>query len=164
MTFPTPTGAAPTGAGSFVSLNDQSESYYQAIFTQHWGAAAGKAYAAYNAANPSNTPYTNAKLFEASVFAQGLAKAIAQAGGVVAQVPGAAAKGAANAVSTLTSPLSGIAAIGDFFQRLTQASTWIRAAEVLLGLGLIIVGLAELAKGTSVGRAAAKAGKAAALL
>lgn len=61
-------------------------------------------------------------------------------------------------------PLSGLAAIGDFFSRLTQASTWIRVAEVLLGAGLIIVGLAKLASGTPVGKAAVKAGKAAAIL
>ena len=62
------------------------------------------------------------------------------------------------------SPLSGLAAIGDFFGRLTEASLWIRVAEVILGLGLITVGLAHLAAGTPIGRAAAKAGKAAALL
>ena len=61
-------------------------------------------------------------------------------------------------------PLSGLAAIGDFFQRLTQASTWIRVAEVVLGFGLIVVGLAHLASGTAVGKAAVRVGKAAALL
>lgn len=59
---------------------------------------------------------------------------------------------------------SGLAAIGDFFSRLTQASTWIRVAEVLLGLALITVGLAHIASGTAAGRAALKAGKAAAIL
>ena len=64
----------------------------------------------------------------------------------------------------LTNPLTGLAAIGDFFQRLTQASTWVRVGEVLLGLALITVGLAHLASGTAAGRAALKAGKAAAIL
>jgi hypothetical protein len=59
---------------------------------------------------------------------------------------------------------SGLAAIGDFFSRLTKANTWIRVAEVVLGAGLIIVGLAHLASGTAVGKAATKAGKAVALL
>ena len=59
---------------------------------------------------------------------------------------------------------SGLAAIGDFFSKLGQASTWIRVAEVLLGLGLLIVGVARLASGTPIGNAAASAGKAAAIL
>lgn len=63
-----------------------------------------------------------------------------------------------------TGVLTGLAAIGDFFSRLTQANTWIRVAEVVLGLGLIVVGLAHLASGTAAGRAALKAGKAAAIL
>ena len=73
--------------------------------------------------------------------------------------------GAANEVSHQTGiPVTGLNAIGDFFRRLTEGSTWIRVAEAILGLGLVIVGLAKLASGTSVGRAAVRAGKAAAIL
>jgi hypothetical protein len=60
-------------------------------------------------------------------------------------------------------PLSGIAAVGDFFGRLSQANTWIRVAEVLLGAALLIIGLAKLASGTQVGHAAAGLAKKAAL-
>lgn len=67
----------------------------------------------------------------------------------------------ANKTPKLPDPL---AAIGDFFGRLAEGSTWIRVAEVLLGLGLIVVGLSHLAAGTPIGRAATTAGKAAALL
>jgi len=41
-------------------------------------------------------------------------------------------------------PLTGITAIGDFFSRLTQASTWERIGEVVLGLILIAVGVAHI--------------------
>ncbi|HLK00466.1 MAG TPA: hypothetical protein VKU39_11235 [Streptosporangiaceae bacterium] len=42
---------------------------------------------------------------------------------------------------------------------------WVlRIAEIVLGTGLIIVAVAKLASGTSAGRAAMKAGKAAAIL
>lgn len=40
--------------------------------------------------------------------------------------------------------LQGLAAIGDFFQRLTQANTWIRAGEILLGLVFFAAGLARI--------------------
>lgn len=42
------------------------------------------------------------------------------------------------------SPLSGLAAIGDFFGRLSQGATWIRVAEGLLGIVLIAIGLARI--------------------
>jgi hypothetical protein len=79
-------------------------------------------------------------------------------GGLLNQSPGGAFSG------PLKNPLTGLAAIGDFFQRLGQPATWIRVGEVLLGLALIVVGLAKLAEGTPVGNAALKAGKVAALL
>jgi hypothetical protein len=41
-------------------------------------------------------------------------------------------------------PLGGLAAVGDFFQRLTQAHTWERVGEVVLGLLLIAVGVAHM--------------------
>ena len=44
----------------------------------------------------------------------------------------------------LPNPLSGIAAVGDFFQRLTQANTWIRIGEVIIGVLLVAVGVAKL--------------------
>lgn len=44
----------------------------------------------------------------------------------------------------ITSPLTGIAAIGDFFQRLTQASTWLRILEIGIGIMLTAVGIASM--------------------
>src|SRR6266581_8264768 len=41
-------------------------------------------------------------------------------------------------------PLSGIAAVGDLFSRLSQANTWIRVGEALLGLVLLGIGLARI--------------------
>jgi hypothetical protein len=75
------------------------------------------------------------------------------------------ATGAANEVQNQTGiSAGGLAAIGDFFSKLGQANTWLRVAEVLLGAGIIIVALAKLASDTPAGRAAVKAGKAAAIL
>ena len=52
-------------------------------------------------------------------------------------------------------PLHGIEAIGNFFNKLGQAATWKRIAEVLLGAALVIIGIAKLAGGTPAGKAAA---------
>jgi hypothetical protein len=59
--------------------------------------------------------------------------------------------------------LSGLASIGDFFGRLTQGSTWIRVLEMVLGVGLVLVGLAHAAGGTPAGRAAKRIAAKAAL-
>lgn len=48
----------------------------------------------------------------------------------------------------LPNPLSGINAVGDFFQRLTQPATWTRVGEVLLGGILVYVGVRALAHGS----------------
>jgi hypothetical protein len=50
-------------------------------------------------------------------------------------------------------PLKGVAAVGDFFSRLTESSTWIRIGEFIGGGILVIVGLNALARGTPVGNA-----------
>jgi hypothetical protein len=56
---------------------------------------------------------------------------------------------AANAQSTETegqvpNPLTGVDAIGAFFNSLGEASTWIRVAKVLVGGVLLLVGLAHM--------------------
>lgn len=61
-------------------------------------------------------------------------------------------------------PLSGLQAIGKFFADLSQANTWIRLAEGLLGLALIAVGLAKITNAdTTLKKAAKTAVKVAAL-
>jgi hypothetical protein len=47
-------------------------------------------------------------------------------------------------------PLQGIAAIGDFFQRLTQPQTWVRVGEVALGGILVYAGVRALSHGSAV--------------
>lgn len=56
--------------------------------------------------------------------------------------------------------LTGINAIGDFFQRLGQANTWIRVGEVVLGVALLSVGFAKITGTTPIVETALKtAGK-----
>lgn len=49
--------------------------------------------------------------------------------------------------------LAGLPAIGDFFNRLTQAHTWLRVGEVVAGLILLYVGLNAAFRGTGAERA-----------
>lgn len=55
-------------------------------------------------------------------------------------------------------PLSGINAIGDFFNRLTQAQTWIRVGEVVAGGLLLYLGLKAVVTpaGANVGKQTVK--------
>jgi len=68
----------------------------------------------------------------------------AQANAGKATLAANAKKGIVNRIPIVGPTLSGLSVIGDFFQRITQANTWIRAGEVLLGLILIGVGLAHM--------------------
>lgn len=51
--------------------------------------------------------------------------------------------------------LAGLSQIGAFFSTLTQAATWERIAEVLLGIVLISVGLAHMTKAVPIATAIA---------
>jgi hypothetical protein len=57
---------------------------------------------------------------------------------------GAAAVNKQTSPTSPGNPLSGLAAIGDFFGRLGQANTWIRIGEVALGLLLVAIGVAKM--------------------
>lgn len=53
--------------------------------------------------------------------------------------------------------LAGLAAIGTFFSSLGETNTWIRVAEVLIGLVLVGVGIAKLTHAVPVATTIAKA-------
>lgn len=74
----------------------------------------------------------------AAELAQGAANATS------ASAQGTAA-GAADIASTVSNPLNYLSGIAGFFGDLTQASTWIRVAKVIVGGVLLIVGAARLA-------------------
>jgi len=155
VTFPTPTGAPPV---SFTTISGQPEAYYQALFAAHWGAAAGTAYASWNAKNPANDAFTNAQTFILMVTEQGLAKAIQAVGTFVAQVPGAVADAASNttAVKGAGAVESALTAVPDFLSRLTSANLWERVGEVIIGLILIAVGVAHITHAVPIATKIAK--------
>lgn len=85
----------------------------------------------------------------------------AQPGGANASNPAAAglagAKAAAKAAGEAAAgAIPGVAQIGDFFGSLGQANTWVRVAQVALGLILIAVGLARITSAVPVATQIAK--------
>lgn len=75
-------------------------------------------------------------------------------GAAIIDIIGAGVTEGIGVSSGLANPLTGLSAIGDFFQRLTQANTWVRVAEVVLGFLLLVTGLAKLSGASSlVGKA-----------
>jgi len=71
------------------------------------------------------------------------------AGGIAGTSPGVLG----GIVQGIKSPLTGLNAVGDFFQRLSQAATWLRILEVVLGVSLIAIGIAKMS-GISPGKVA----------
>jgi hypothetical protein len=49
-----------------------------------------------------------------------------------------------NPTTAAAGQLPGLAQIGDFFHRLTEAATWIRLAKVVIGGALVLIGVAHM--------------------
>jgi hypothetical protein len=143
---------AATAGGQAYTLQ-QYAAQFDAKFP---GRGAGNAFLAYAAANPSLTPKQASSAFAVMIAVEGLDKAITAALGGSAGLLGAATK--VQGLNPFQGWLTG------FLSTLTSAHTWERVAQAVIGLGLIIVGLAKLASGTAAGKAAVKAGKAVKIL
>lgn len=80
------------------------------------------------------------------------------ANGTAGSTTGSASTGAGHPRKPFQ-PLSGLAAIGNFFNVLGEASTWLRLAKIGIGGTLIIMGINKLSGGkiTKVGEVAGKA-------
>ena len=109
----------------------------------------------FHAQHPDLSVKQALQAFLATELGKGLAAGLGGTTTLLTQIPQAAATGAEKAVHKLTSnPLSTLFSLtgGPFSQNF-----WIRAAEVVLGLGLIIVGLAHMAPGGAIASIARKA-------
>lgn len=81
-----------------------------------------------------------------------------------AQFPNGATPGGSLAGNAAKTAINSATGTQGFLHGLTQRSFVVRAAEVVIGVALLIVGVAKLAGDTPVGKIATKAGKAVALL
>lgn len=135
-----PTGGG-TGSGYTISQIEE-------IIAAKFGSAAGAGYVAYAEAHPNLTPQQAGNQYVDIVLAQelgtGIGKAVGIAGGVVTGVPAAAAKGAEKL------------SWQSIYSELTSRQLWIRVAEGVLGVLLIAIAVAEIGKGTPVGKLAKK--------
>jgi len=143
---------------------------YQAV---HAGNATDQALFAAAAANNKNNPNPNtisveniswynvqgpyATEAQANAAIPAIQKANAAPGEVsqIAQGSGPLAA-AASAAGTIGDPLDYLADVGDFFHRLTEAATWERAGEILVGVIILYIGIKSLSEGTAAGNAAKK--------
>lgn len=118
-----------------------------------------QAYANPNTVNPASQAAISQWDSDASLPAGGGVLGVVETVNITAP----SAPGGQPSVSTQQNPataaagqLTGLAAIGDFFQRLTQANTWVRLAKVIIGGSLLIFGLVHM---TGADSAAARAVK-----
>lgn len=90
-----------------------------------------------------------------ATYACGAKAATLRKAGYQAFASKAAAEASVNqANQNANQPASYLSGVSNFFHALTEKSTWIRVAEVLLGAALLLIGLAKLAGNTQVGKAA----------
>lgn len=95
----------------------------------------------------SGGTYGNMARYQGPFTSKSAAEQAPPGGGSLGDVIGAgAAAGVGNAtgLGNISNPLSGLAAIGDFFSRLTESSTWIRAAKILVGGAILLIGIAHV--------------------
>lgn len=122
--------------------NSQQEpvSFFAALFDQNFpGKGAGTAYTNYAnaqfARDPTISPYLAAKAFALIIATKGLAAGLAAGATATGTAAGQAAKsGFGSTALTSLNPLAG----------LFQPNLWLRVGEVMLGLILIAIGVAQL--------------------
>lgn len=136
-----------SGVGSGLSL----QQYAQDFNNKFPGKNAGNAFLAYASGHPNLTAYQAATAFADMIAINGVDKAIQLAISKWGNIASGIGAGAVAAGQT-PNPLSGIAAIGDFFGRLSQGNTWTRIAEFLVGGILIVVGASAVFNKSQAGQ------------
>jgi hypothetical protein len=99
-----------------------------------------------HAKDPSLTPYQAAPIW---LVGQGVSTGLGSAATAVGTATGQAAQGATTGADEFAKSLS----VPNFLGLLTNRQLWIRVAEGLLGIMLVLVAVAELGKGTAIGTA-----------
>lgn len=151
-----PTGPGPTGGPPFPgpTYAQDPAAFRQeaaALDAKYPGTGVGARFLALAQVNPN---VSMSRIVVATLLFLGLGQGVGSAVGSAVGGIGNVAQSTANALPT--SPLTGINSIGDFFQRLSQANTWIRVGEVIAGLFVLYLGVSALTRGTTAGEVAHK--------
>lgn len=158
---------APLG-GATLSPVSTSLSYaaqlqeYAAGFDGTLGSAYGPEFLSYAGSHPLLSAKQAATAFADGVASGDVAVTIASGVGATAQGVNIAAASTVEGLDQTSAdlakanPLSGLDAIGNFFNLLTDRQTLMRLAEGAIGIMLIVVAIAKLADGTQTGKVAAK--------
>ena len=102
----------------------------------------------------NGTPANATNAFQSFDLANAAAMSINPTGGLGSST---------GALPSIPNPLTGVSAIGDFANRLTQANTWIRVGEFLAGMVLVVIALNAMTKGPARSAATSTAAKGASL-
>ena len=100
------------------------------------------------------TPANATNAFQDFNMARAAAMAINPTGGLSAST---------GASPSIPNPLTGVSAIGDLANRLTQANTWVRVGEFIAGMVLVVIALNAITKGPVKSAATSTAKKGAGL-
>lgn len=144
---------------------------YAAGFDGELGSGYGQAFLNYASAHAYLSAKQAATGFADIVASESVGGSIAEGVSSVAQSNAVIGSSVANSVDSTSAalskipgnPLSGLDAIGNFFNLLTQRQTLIRIAEGVLGLLLVVAAIAKLADGTPAGKVAGNIAKKAAI-
>lgn len=151
---------------SFANTHGYSDTY-QGNLKSFQGMTWGNMYTDIANTNSKANPKQLADSVLSLETAQGLGKNLSSATGQLGSFLTAAEKATAQTDFNTTGVpnsvlngagglLSGLAAIGDFFARLTEANTWLRVGEVTLGVILISIGIAKMTNAVPVATKIAK--------
>lgn len=142
-----PGGAVQTG---------QTVSYWENLIKAKWGNTYAEDYVTYAESHPGLTPTQAAQQFidliAATAIDQEVGTGVAAGAGVGVDATQAAVTGLSKAGQELSPPDF----LGKLWGALTSSHTWIRLAEGVLGIALVLVAAGELGKGTVVGKAVKK--------
>jgi hypothetical protein len=129
----------------------QSESFYEGLIKQQFGAAAASKYASLYSQYQAQVPPTATESTAYEIFNPYFSALAAGAGvDAAAQTVTSAVANVAKTTATTTAGLGGI------FSGFFQANIWIRVTEAVLGLVLIAIGLSRITKAVPIATSIAK--------
>lgn len=142
------------------SRQAQVQAYYQQ-FLDADGQSIATGYLNWAGNHPTEDAATAAQAFADSLAARGIGNAVSAAGNAVGKAQGQINTGTAKGLENASASLSSLTAVPNFLSRLTSPNTWLRVAEVGLGIMLILIGIDKLGN-LDVSGKIAKVGKVAA--